>query len=73
MIGIYTVKEYSGGTENKLIRQRTAIYGYSGIILDENNNTNVTKMSELTDSKVDTYSLELVLRLYEGYGYEEVT
>lgn len=72
LIGIYSIKEYSGGTESKLKRTFTSIIGFSDIILDENNATNVAELKEISDTKDDTYSLESVLKLYEGYGYTEI-
>lgn len=72
LIGIYSIKEYSGGTESKLKNQLTAIIGFSDIILDENNAANVADMKEISDTKDDTYSLESVLKLYEGYGYQAI-
>ncbi|PZL72166.1 hypothetical protein CI088_11195 [Enterococcus plantarum] len=72
LIGIYTIKEYSAGTDSKLKREFTAIIGYSDIVLDENKQANVADIKEISTTKDDTYSLESVLKLYEGYGYSEV-
>lgn len=72
LIGIYTIKRYSGGTESKLEDTKTAIIGYSNIVLDENKNANVAELDEIQTTKDDTYSLESVLKLYEGYGYTPV-
>lgn len=72
LIGIYTIKEYSGGTESKLKDTLTAIIGYSNIILDKDKNANVADLTEINTTKDDTYSLESVLKLYEGYGYTTV-
>ncbi|MGX7130176.1 hypothetical protein [Enterococcus wangshanyuanii] len=72
LIGVYTIKEFSAGTESKLLRQFTAIIGYSDIVLDENKQANVAEIKEISTTKDDTYSLESVLKLYEGYGYSEV-
>ncbi|GGC92751.1 hypothetical protein [Enterococcus wangshanyuanii] len=72
LIGIYTIKQYSGGTESKLQSEFTAIIGYSDIILDENKQANVADIKEISTTKDDSYSLESVLKLYEGYGYSEV-
>jgi hypothetical protein len=72
LIGIYTIKRYSGGTESKLDKTETAIIGYSNIVLDSENKANVADIEEIISTKDDTYSLESVLKLYEGYGYVEV-
>lgn len=69
LIGIYTVKKYTG--EEKLEDEFTAIIGYSDIILDDKNEANVAEINEISDEKDDTYSLESVIKLYEGYGYTE--
>ncbi|WP_408869027.1 hypothetical protein ACJYYY_01695 [Brochothrix campestris] len=72
LIGVFSIKEYSGGTESKLEDSYTAIVGFSNIIADDKNKVNVADMEALSDEKDDTYSLESVLKLYEGYGYEKV-
>lgn len=72
LVKIYLVKKYSGGTESKLEDSFTAIYGFSDITLDDKNEANVAEIKEISTKKDDTYSLESVLKLYEGYGYTEV-
>lgn len=72
LIKIFTVKQYSGGPEGKLQDIQTVIYGYSDIILNDKKEANVADLTEISDSKDDTYSLESVIKLYEGYGYKEV-
>lgn len=72
LVGIYTIKEYSDGTDSKLKNTFTSIIGFSDIVLDEKNEVNVADMEEISTTKDDTYSLESVLKLYEGYGYVEV-
>lgn len=72
LIKIFTVKTYSGGPEGKLQNTQTVIYGYSDIILNDKKEANVADLTEISDSKDDTYSLESVIKLYEGYGYKEV-
>jgi len=72
LIGIYTIKQYSGGTESKLEETKTAIIGYSNIVLDKDKKANVSELDEISTTKDDTYSLESVLKLYEGYGYKAV-
>ncbi|NSV50741.1 lipoprotein [Enterococcus faecalis] len=72
LIGIYTIKEYSTGTDSKLRDTFTAIIGYSDIVLNDKNEVNVAEMEKISTTKDDTYSLESVIKLYEGYGYTEV-
>ncbi|TKK52274.1 hypothetical protein EY666_20595 [Enterococcus faecalis] len=72
LIGIYTIKEYSTGTDSKLRDTFTAIIGYSYIVLNDKNEVNVAEMEKISTTKDDTYSLESVIKLYEGYGYTEV-
>lgn len=72
LIKVFTVKRFSLGVEGKLEDTLTAIIGYTGIILDDNNEVNVAELSPLSETKDDTYSLESVIKLYEGYGYAEV-
>ncbi|WP_231620977.1 hypothetical protein [Carnobacterium maltaromaticum] len=62
LIGIYSIKEYSSGTESKLKSTFTSIIGFSEIVLDENNATNVAELKEISDTKDDTYSLESVFK-----------
>lgn len=72
LVGVYTIKKYSGGTEGKLEEQYTVVYGYTNLILDNNKKVNVTEIDETVKKYDDTYSLESVLKLMEGYGYSEV-
>jgi hypothetical protein len=72
LIKVFTIKSYSGGTEGKLEKTQTVILGYSNIILNDKKEANVAEITEIEDSKDDTYSLESVIKLYEGYGYTEV-
>lgn len=72
LIGIYSVEEYSGGTDPELKEEFTAIVGFSGIIIDDKNKTNVSKMELFHDKRDDSYSVKSVIQLYEGYGYTEV-
>jgi hypothetical protein len=72
LVGIYTVKQYTGGDEGKLVATQTAIVGYSNLLLDKDQKVNVADMQEIELSKDDSYSLESVIQLYESYGYTEV-
>ncbi|MGX7013651.1 lipoprotein [Vagococcus silagei] len=72
LIGIYTIKQYTAGTDSKLEDTFTAIIGFSNIVLDENNKVNVAEMENISTKKDKTYSLDSVTKLYEGFGYSEV-
>lgn len=67
-ITLYTIEEYN--RDGELADIYTAIFGFNNIVLDENNKTNVTRISEYTNSYDNTYSIESVERLMEGYGFE---
>ena len=69
---ILSVKRYYGGTENKLNTEFTAIIGFSDLFLDEENKVNVADLITIKDTKDSTYSVESVVQLYEGYGYNRV-
>ncbi|MCK0473229.1 hypothetical protein [Halalkalibacter sp. APA_J-10(15)] len=71
LVSVYTIKSY--GSDEKLERTFTAIYGFTDIILDENNKANVAEINEYSDSYDDTYSLESVEKLLEGYGYQLIS
>lgn len=70
LVNVYTIKRY--GFDEKLEYTFTAIYGYTDIILDEDKKANVAEINEYSDSYDDTYSLESVEKLLEGYGYQLV-
>lgn len=72
LLKIVTVKRFSGGAEAKLEESKTAIFGFTNIFLDDQKKANVADIDEISDQKDDTYSLESVIKLYEGYGYTEV-
>lgn len=72
LVKLYSIKKYSGGSESKLEDSFTAIYGYTNIVLNDKNETNVAEMKEVSSTKDKTYSLESVIKLYNGYGYTEV-
>lgn len=71
-IGVYTIKKSSGGADSQLKDQFTAIIGFSGIYLDDQNRANPAAVKEINRTKDNTYSLESVFQLYEGYGYSEM-
>lgn len=70
LVNIYTIEEY--GSEGELVDTYTVVYGFTDIILDENNKVNVTELREYSNKYDDTYSLESVEKLLEGYGYQVV-
>ena len=74
LIGIFSVKEYSVSHDGdkKEVDKFTVIFGFSRIILDEDNKANLSELSKISDRKDDNYSLESVIQLYEGEGYEKV-
>ncbi len=72
LIGIYSVNKYSGGDDRKLEGEFTAVIGFSGITIVEDDKADLSEMESFTDERDDTYSLESVIQLYEGYGYTEV-
>lgn len=67
LITLYTVNELN--SDEEVTETLTAVYGFSNIILDENGNTNVTRIEEYRDSYDHTYSLESVEKMMEGYGF----
>ncbi len=70
LIKLYTVNEYD--SDDELDDTFTVIYGFSNIIIDDSGKTNVTQINEYHDTYDQTYSLESVEKLMEGYGYVEV-
>lgn len=72
LIGIYSVKEFSDEEKNDLEKEYTAIVGFTNIIINEDNETNVSKMEDFKEVKDDTYSLESIIQLYEGNGYTKL-
>ena len=72
LIALYTVKQYTGGDDGKLVSNQVATVGYSNLVLDQDKKVNVADMKQIELSKDDSYSLESVIQLYEGYGYTEV-
>lgn len=70
LITLYTINEYD--SDDSLDDTFTSIFGYNNIILDQDGKANVTQISEYTDEYDNTYSLESVEKMMEGYGYVEV-
>lgn len=72
LVKIFSVKQYEGGENGKLLKTQTVAFGFTDIILDSENKANVANIIEIHDVKDETYSLDSVIKLYEGYGYLEV-
>lgn len=72
LIGIYSIKQFNDKEKTDLDSEYTAIVGFTNIILDEDNKTNVSKIEVFSEEKDDTYSLESIIQLYEGNGYTKV-
>lgn len=73
LVGIFSVKEYEVQDEDEELRSEfTLIFGYYNIILDDNGNANLSEITQMSETKENNYSLESVIQLYEGQGYEEV-
>lgn len=70
LVNLYTIKEYD--SEGALNDTLTAIFGYTNIILDKNNEVNITEINEYFDTYDNSYSLASVKKLMEGYGYQEI-
>ncbi|WP_053071863.1 hypothetical protein [Ornithinibacillus contaminans] len=70
LVNVYTIKKY--GSKGELEDTFTAIYGYTDIILDGDNKANVADINDYSDTYDNTYSLESVEKLLEGYGYQLV-
>lgn len=71
LVGVYTVKEYNSSGD-KLNKTFTSIYGYTNLILDDEKKVNLADIKEYEKTYDDTYSLDSVIKLMQGYGYEEV-
>jgi len=73
LIGIYSIEQYNvSDDEEELEEEFTAMYGFSGIILDDDSKANISKLETVSEEKDDSYSLDSVIQLYEGEGYEKV-
>lgn len=73
LVGIFSVEKYEVDDDDKeLTKEFTLIFGYYDIILDEDGNANLSEIKQISEEKEDNYSLESVIQLYEGLGYEEV-
>ncbi|WP_051359434.1 hypothetical protein [Paucisalibacillus globulus] len=70
LVTMYTIKKY--GSEGNLEDNFIALYGYTDIILNDENQANLVEINDYTDTYDNTYSLESVEKLMEGYGYQVV-
>jgi len=69
LVGLYTVSRYSG---DNLDSQYVVVRGFKNIYLDKNNKANIADImrNKINQSMDSSYSLETVVQMYEGYGYE---
>ncbi|MCM3620526.1 hypothetical protein M3936_23510 [Sutcliffiella horikoshii] len=67
LVNLYTIKKYDdkGSLEDKF----TTVFGFTDIILDENNKASLVDLNHYSYTYDDTYSLESIVKLMEGYGY----
>lgn len=76
LIGIYSIKELEVDSDDEkdkeTVDEFTVMYGFSGIILDDDKEANLSDLETISEEKDDTYSVDSVIQLYEGEGYEEV-
>lgn len=74
LIGIYSIKEseVDSDDEKETREEFTVMFGFSGIILDEDDKANISELESISEKKDDTYSVDSVIQLYEGEDYEEV-
>lgn len=69
-VGIYQVKEYD--EDKKLVAENLYIRGLSNIVLDENENVNITQLEEISKDYDSSYSLQTVKSTLEGLGYSPI-
>ncbi len=70
LVNVYTIKKID--SDGALTEQFTTIYGFTDIILDEENKANIAQINEYYNMYDQTYSLESVVKLMEGHGYQLV-
>lgn len=70
-IALFTVSQYSGDQLNKTF---VVARGFSDIYLDADNKANIADLmkNRINERMDQSYSLETVTQMYEGYGYEVV-
>lgn len=73
LVGVYSVEEYNNKEDKELQDEFIYIVGFNNTRLDDNNEVNVSKMNKISDVKDNTYSLETVIQLYEGRGFEKLS
>lgn len=74
LIGIYTIEHYNVNHDGKktLEDKSTVIYGYSDLLINEDNKVNITEIIPIKEKIDDSYSLETTVQQCEGYGYKIV-
>lgn len=69
LYGVFHVERYSGGDEPELEDEYYVARGFNNIELDEDQNANISSLSNNTVRFDDSYSLDTVRQLITGFGY----
>lgn len=69
LFGIFTVETYSGGDNPELEGESIVAVGFNNMELDENQEVNISDLSDERVNFDDSYSLDTVTQLLEGMGY----
>lgn len=69
LFGIFTVETYSGGDDPELEGESIVAVGFNNMELDENQEVNISDLSDERVNFDDSYSLDTVTQLLEGMGY----
>lgn len=73
LVGLFSIKHYSISNDEETLQDEfKLIYGFAGIILDEDNKANLAELINISERKEDSYSIDSIIQLYEGEGYEKV-
>lgn len=70
LVNVYSIKKYD--SQGALWDKFTSIYGYTDIFLDENNKASLVDINSYLYNYDDTYSLESIIKLMEGYDYQTI-
>lgn len=69
LFAIYSVDEYSGGEDSELEKESIVAIGFNNMELDEDQEVNLANLSDERVIFDNSYSLDAVIQLMEGYGY----
>src|SRR5699024_1237703 len=69
LFAIYSVDEYSGGEDSDLEKESIVAIGFNNMELDEDQEVNLANLSDEIVIFDNSYSLDTVIQLMEGYGY----